>query len=81
MTPIRNAMLREHFLADYLEDIDPYLVVNNFEAFSDVLSCPEHFPDANIEWIKAIYPDLGVLADRCYSLIDDAMIAKHMGNM
>ncbi len=81
MTPIRNAMLCEHFLANYIEDLDPYLVVNNFEAFSDVLALPEHFPDANIEWIKAIIHDLGAMADICYSRIDDAMIAKHMGNM
>lgn len=69
MTPLRNAMVREHFGADYLEDLDPHMVINNYEAFSDVLACPEHFPNANIEWLKVLVPELEKIVDICYAKV------------
>lgn len=75
MTPIRNAMLREHFMANYLEDVDPNIIINNFESYSDVLACPEAFPNANIQWLKVMVPELAKIADWAY----DQVAMKEIG--
>lgn len=57
-TPINSAILREHFMADYLEELDPELVYNNYMAHERVLDNPEQFPRANFEWLNILQTEV-----------------------
>ncbi len=64
MTPLRNTMLREHYLADYLEELKPDIVVNNWISYTTVLSDPVTYPKANVEWLKIMVKAIDELFDQ-----------------
>lgn len=62
-TPIRSALLREHFLADYLDELKPEIVINNFNSTEKILTYPEDYPNANFEWVDVLNNELFLLIE------------------
>lgn len=64
--PIRSAMLREHFLCDYVDELADDLLDNNIRSFEKVINNPDKFPNANVEWLDELVLEMKLLRLSAY---------------
>ena len=57
------AILAEHFLADYVQDIPVDIRKNNLEALDRIFASPEKFPNANWDALHAQHEAILLLTD------------------